>query len=91
MCLGKKSGQREGERVLGQGDQGGGDPAGRAAEVNAGPVPFLIPLAERQRWSEFFPRHTLGLRDLCVKKVRDRGFGFRALSRFSRLKNPIRL
>ena len=59
MCLGKKSGQRERERELGQGDRGGGGPAAHAAEVNAGPVPFLPSLAERQRWSGFFPRHTL--------------------------------
>ena len=29
--------------MLGQGDRGGGGPAARAAEVNAGPAPFLPP------------------------------------------------
>jgi predicted 3-demethylubiquinone-9 3-methyltransferase (glyoxalase superfamily) len=50
VCLINQPGQRERERVLGQGDRGGGDPAGRATEGNAGPVPFLASLAERQRW-----------------------------------------
>jgi hypothetical protein len=49
--LGKISAQRERERVLGQGDRGGGGPAGRAAEGNAGPAPFLGSLVEPQAMS----------------------------------------
>ena len=60
VCLGKKPGQRERERVLGQGDRDGGGPAARAAEGNAGPVLFLASLVERQRWADFLTRHTLG-------------------------------
>ncbi len=42
-CLGKGPGQREREKMLGQDDRGGGGPAARAAEVNAGPAAFLLP------------------------------------------------
>jgi hypothetical protein len=41
--------------MLGQGDRGGGDPAARVAEGNAGPVPFLSPLAERSDGLNSFP------------------------------------
>ena len=40
VCLGNKPGQRERERMLGQGDRGGGGPKARAAEVDAGPAWF---------------------------------------------------
>jgi predicted nucleic acid-binding protein len=51
VCLATKPGQRERERVLGQGDRGGGGPAARAAKGNAGPAPFLASLEEQRRWS----------------------------------------
>ena len=59
MCLLNKPDQRELAKVLGQGDRGGGGPAARAAEVNAGPVPLLASLEERQRWTGLFSKHTL--------------------------------
>ena len=46
--------------MLGQGDRGGGGPAARATEGNAGPVPFLDSLVERQRWAGLLSKHTLG-------------------------------
>ena len=42
VWLGNNTGQHEAARVLGQGDRGGGGPAGHATEGNAGPVPFLL-------------------------------------------------
>ena len=69
MCLGKKSGQREEEKVLGQGDRGGDGPAARAAEVNASPVHFLASLVKRQRWADFFPRHTPSLAQHARAKI----------------------
>lgn len=71
VCLLNKPDQRERERMLGQGDRGGGGPAARAVEVNAGPVPFLASLAERQRWTGLFSKHTLshkpGMLSGCLK------------------------
>jgi hypothetical protein len=46
VCLGRILASREGEGVLDQGDRGGGGPATRAADGNAGPVRFLASLAE---------------------------------------------
>ena len=53
VCLLNKLDQRECEKALGQGVRGGGGPATRATEDNAGPVPFLASLVERQRWSGY--------------------------------------
>jgi len=58
VCLLNKPGQRERERVLGQGDRSGCGPAARAAKGNAGPVLFLASLVERQRWAGLFSKHT---------------------------------
>jgi hypothetical protein len=62
VCLPNKPDQRERERALGQGDRGGGGPAARATEGNAGPVPFRASLVELQRWTGLFGKHTLTLR-----------------------------
>ena len=59
VCLGKKPGQRERERVLGQGDRGGGGPAAHAARGQRRPSALSRSLVERQRWADFLTRHTL--------------------------------